>query len=244
MNRRLYALHRWLSALALVQLALWTISGALFVFLPIDLVRGAPVKGAHAASLHEALTPAALAKAQEQARQANLGDLTAIELRATPAGTFLLVRGARGIVRLGAASGEIVPVSDEEAKATASRDQPAHPAAGRAELLREDAPIDYRGKPLPAWRVELTDDNHTVVYVDATTGEVTARRNRYFRVYDLFWSLHIMDYHEREGFNHGLIRLFAVLGLGTVISGAVLWVLRMSRWRRRRSGAPPARPSD
>ena len=47
MNRRLYAIHRWISALAFVQLALWTISGSFFVLVPIARVHGDHGEGAH-----------------------------------------------------------------------------------------------------------------------------------------------------------------------------------------------------
>lgn len=122
----------------------------------------------------------------------------------------------------------------EEAEATARRDQPASPAVREARRL-EAAPVELRGKPLPAWRIELDDAAHTVVYVDATSGEVTARRSDLWRAYDFLWSLHIMDYRERESFNHLLIRGASVLAVLTVFSGVVLWVLRARRWWRERT---------
>ncbi len=47
MNRRLYALHRWLSAAAFLQLAIWTLSGAFFAMVPIETVRGPFVQDAN-----------------------------------------------------------------------------------------------------------------------------------------------------------------------------------------------------
>jgi uncharacterized iron-regulated membrane protein len=79
----------------------------------------------------------------------------------------------------------------------------------------------------------LADAANTVVYVDATTGDVTARRNEDWRTYDFFWSLHIMDYRGREDFNHWLIRGAAMLAMGTVLTGTILLVVRASRWVRR-----------
>jgi uncharacterized iron-regulated membrane protein len=83
--------------------------------------------------------------------------------------------------------------------------------------------------------VALGDAAGTVVYVDASTGDVTARRNDRWRTYDFFWSLHIMDYRGREDFNHWLIRAAALLAMATVASGIVLLALRAARWVRRRT---------
>ncbi|MGG2305125.1 hypothetical protein ACE4Z6_27260, partial [Salmonella enterica] len=51
MNRRLYALHRWISAIALAQLAIWVTSGFFFAITPMKRVKGTPVAGANTAPL-------------------------------------------------------------------------------------------------------------------------------------------------------------------------------------------------
>ncbi|HYU15827.1 MAG TPA: PepSY domain-containing protein, partial [Candidatus Acidoferrum sp.] len=99
---------------------------------------------------------------------------------------------------------------------------------------------EYRDKPLPAWQVRLRDRPGTVVYVDAITGDVTARRNDIWRWYDFLWSLHIMDYRGRDDFNHPLLIGAALLAVLTVLSGLTLWFIRLVRWpgrRRRRDRA-------
>lgn len=236
MNRRLYALHRWLSAVAFIQLALWTLSGAVFAFLPIETVRGPFVANAH---LRPVDGQRAVAPAEVLAR-AGLSEPSELSLRASPAGQFWLVRDPHRTLRFHAGTGAPAPVTRDEAAATARRDQAGAPAV-RAATLLESAPTEYRGKPLPAWRVELEDGAGTIVYVDASTGEVSARRSDVWRAYDFFWSLHIMDYRERESFNHWLLRGAALLAFVTVLSGVVLWTLRAFRWfGARRAGSRAA----
>ena len=87
---------------------------------------------------------------------------------------------------------------------------------------------------MPAYRVALADAEGTVIYVDALTGDVTARRNDRWRTYDFIWSLHIMDYRGREDFNHMLIRGAALLAMGTVMSGIILLTIRALRWLKRK----------
>jgi uncharacterized iron-regulated membrane protein len=85
----------------------------------------------------------------------------------------------------------------------------------------------------------VDDGRGTAVYVDALTGEVTARRSDLWRIYDFLWSLHIMDYRERESFNHPLLVAMAGVGLVTVLTGSALWILRLARWLRRTTGGQP-----
>jgi len=99
---------------------------------------------------------------------------------------------------------------------------------------------EYRGKPAPAWRVDLEHPKRPHIYVDAVTGEALARRNRLWRLFDFFWMLHIMDYRARESFNHPLLTAMSALALATGLSGLGLWGWRGATWARRRAGRPPS----
>jgi hypothetical protein len=237
MNRLLYALHKWISAAAFVQLAIWTISGFAFSWITQESIRSAPVEHAHATEMAEA-PPVPVDHAMEVASDA-AGGIERVELRGTPSGPFYIVKGRLATVRVDAQTGKLAPVTHEEAETIARRDQPGAPPVRATTLVTDAPPIEYRdcepaGCSLPAYRVALADQAGTVVYVDATTGDVTARRNDLWRTYDFFWALHIMDYRGREDYNHWLIRGAAVLAMGTVASGIVLLVVRASRWVRRK----------
>ncbi len=235
MNRLLYALHKWISAAAFVQLAIWTVSGFLFTAISQESIRSAPVEGAHRGVI-EGPPPIAVARALELASPAS-GNASRVELRATPTGLYYVVQGESATVRIDARAGVVAPVTSAEAEAIAQGDQPGAPQVKGTALVQSSSPppVEYRdcesGEcPLPAFRVALADAAGTVVYVDAVTGDVTARRNDRWRTYDFFWSLHIMDYRGREDFNHWLIRGAALLAMATVVSGIALLTLRAIRW--------------
>lgn len=236
MNRLLYALHKWISAIAFVQLAVWTVSGFTFTWITQDAIKSAPVEGANRAALADA--PAvSIARAMHVAAE-RTGAIERVDLRGTPDGPVYVVTGADAIVRVDATSGELAPVDRARAEAIARRDQPGSPTVSETSLVTQAPPIEYRDCesgdcPLPAFRVVLADRARTVVYVDARTGDVTARRNEDWRTYDFFWSLHIMDYRAREDFNHWLIRAAAMLAMGTVLTGTILLAVRATRWLRR-----------
>jgi hypothetical protein len=236
MNRLLYALHKWISAIAFVQLAVWTVSGFTFTWITQDAIKSAPVEGANRATLGDP-PPVSVARAMQAAATA-AGAIERVDLRGTPEGPVYVVTGADAVVRVDATSGELAPVDRAGAEAIARRDQPGSPTVLETTLVTQSPPIEYRdcesGEcPLPAFRVALADKARTVVYVDARTGDVAARRNEDWRTYDFFWSLHIMDYRAREDFNHWLIRAAAMLAMATVLTGTILLALRATRWVRR-----------
>lgn len=233
MNRFLYAVHKWISAAAFAQLAIWTVTGFLFVCFSQESMKSAPVEGAHRVAITQAPV-LGIARALEIAAD-KAGAIEKVELRGTPSGLYYFVKGESAVLRIDARSGEIAPVGPEEAVATARRDQPGAPEVRELTRLTEAPPIEYRDCPLPAYRVALADAEGTVVYVDATTGDVSARRNENWRTVDFLWSLHIMDYKKRESYNHVLILGAAVLAMATVLSGTVLLAIRAVRWIRRRA---------
>jgi hypothetical protein len=244
MNKLLYAIHKWLSAAAFVQLAIWTVSGSFFAWTKQESMKSAPVAGAHRGVISAA--PAAdVGRAIEAGRAAGAGDVERVELVARPSGAFYVVRGDRAVVRLDARTGALAAVTREEAEATARRDQPGDPAVKDATLVTAGPPIEYRDCEsgdcaLPAWRVSLADAAGTNVWVDATTGEVTTRRNDVWRTYDFLWSLHIMDYKERESFHHPLMWIAATAALLTVLTGIILLGVRTVRWWSRKLRRPAA----
>lgn len=226
MNRTLYAIHRWVSLAALLQLLVWTGTGLFFAVTPIEKVRGedrtaAPPVAAVPWERVGALPVAALAGAEE------------VLLRVVDGRPLLVARGPGGRrwavdAESGRAAGFDAAAAERIARADQAGSPPARPAA-----RIEEAPVEYRGRPLPAWRVDLDDGRGTRVYVDALTGAVTARRNGLWRLYDLLWGFHIMDWGGRESFNNLWLVAFAALGLLTAATGSVVWVARAARALRR-----------
>lgn len=226
MNRKAYALHRWLSLAALAQLLVWTSSGLFFAVTPIARVRGedrvvarppAPIPWEQVGRL-----PAeALAGAEEAT------------VRVVDGRTIVVARGpGERRFAVDAATGRAVAFDAAAAERIARADQAGSPRALAVAEIRT-APLEYRGGEVPAWRVDLDDGRSTRVYVDAATGAVAARRNGLWRAYDFLWALHIMDYGGHEDFNSVWLVLFAALGLATALSGTALWVLRAARRARR-----------
>lgn len=232
-NRTWYAIHRWLSALVGLQLVAWSAGGLIFSTHSIAWVRGEKGRRADRRAPipldRVRVTPAAAGAAAK-------GEVLEIELRALLGEPIYEVRTTAGPRLVDAVSGAVrPPLGEAEAVAVARADREGPPEVSSAELVERAAPMEYRGQPLPAWRVVFADDDQTHVWVDATTGQIRARRNAAWRRYDFFWMLHTMDYRGRDDFNRPILVAFAATGLCAVLAGWALWGLRLShRWWRSR----------
>ncbi|GAB4222619.1 MAG: hypothetical protein Kow0062_20870 [Acidobacteriota bacterium] len=226
-----YLLHRWLGLVVGLQLLAWSGGGFLFSVLDIHAVRGEDAsRGVVGRPLDPSLLPAS--------------EFTSVEDLGGPASATLIDRGAGPRWELRDSAGVLLAVIDARTAAPAElidADQAARiaaadfrepPAVASVGLLEADPPVEYRGRPLPAWRVAFADARRTHVYVDARTGAIAARRNRLWRVFDFFWMLHTMDYRGRDDFNNPLLTAFSVLALATSAAGIALWGWRLAPRRR------------
>ena len=219
-QRKLRKWHRWLALVTAVQLLLWTLSGAYFAFVDINFVRGADHRVAP--------VPVAL----------NLADVD----WATEEGAELIVRhrlpgelvvgvvGTGATVWYTAAGAALAELDAQEALQLAARATDLEPDS--AILVDEDVVgSEYRGRPLPLWRVFNSERPSTVAYLDATSGEVVAIRNTAWRWWDFLWSLHIMDYDDRDTIGTVLLKLFSVLAVLTAVMGIALFISLPNKWR-------------
>ena len=231
MNRFLYLWHRWIALLALIQLVVWSGTGFFFAVVPIERIRGEDRLSSH--------EPPRIDWAQITPVPTELASgATEVVLRHVGGTPVWDVRGPSRKL-LDARTGLPLSVDADLAARIARADQKDHPAVLSVDRI-EEAPLEYRERPVPAWRVNLNDGRGTSVYVDAVSGAVTARRNELWRTYDFLWGLHIMDYKGRDDFNNLPLTLMAGLGILTAVSGLVIWVVRGVRWLRRVRAAPAA----
>ena len=82
--------------------------------------------------------------------------------------------------------------------------------------------METRTRIGPYWRVNFSDTARSSLYISTATGEILDRRNSYWRVFDFFWMLHIMDYTGRQNFNNTLIIVVALVAIWLGLSGFIL----------------------
>jgi hypothetical protein len=224
---RLRRWHVWLGWIVGLPILLWVVTGLVMVARPIEEVRGE--------HLLRETRPMRLALAPVPPAIGGL-PIESLKLEQRAAGPRWVIVMANGPTRLAdPTSGALLPPLSAagavrevtvrylgRAKVrSVSRTDPANP------------PIEFR-RPEAAWQVAMDDGTH--FYVDANSGEVVARRTRWWRIYDLMWGLHIMDLKTREDTHNPLTIGFGIAALVMALLALVLLPLS-TRWRRRKTKA-------
>lgn len=228
-------MHKWLGLLIGLQLVLWMASGLMMSLLDHDEVQG------HARRAHPA-PDAAWPQGLLSPGQIIAASPTPIQ---TVAARWLMGRPVyqladeQGMRLIDAASGDAIAIDAGMATALAAASYRGEGQPTAPRLL--NGTLEARGHEGPLWRVDFSDAEATTVYLSAQTGDVLEHRNRTWRLFDVFWMLHIMDYGGRQDFNNPLVVTMAIGGLWLAVCG--IWLLVASfrvsefvpqRWRRSR----------
>ena len=215
-------IHLWLGLVIGLQLLVWVVSGLIMVARPIEEVRGTDMRR---------VAPALVLPRGEGALARATADLPAIERvelanvlgrpvwRITTAGTARLADASSG-------APWILTARDAEAIARAATIMPGTPAITAIDPAKP--PLELR-REMPGWQLDYPDGTH--VFISAT-GEILALRTPWWRTYDWFWGLHILDPMGRETAHGPVIIIASILALGTVLTGLVLTVWHFTRRQR------------
>lgn len=224
--------HKWLALIIGAQLLIWFTSGVIMSFLPIDKVRGEHLVNREAVGTiprgTQMIAPATLlAQADEP--------VEAVTWRMLDGRPITEVATGKGVRLFDARTGTALPAVDAIQATRIARaawkaiDKPA----SRPSRVIAESP-EYRGA-LPAWRIAFADPDRTSVFIAAETGKITAVRTGTWRLYDFFWSLHIMDWKNHEDFNTWWLLTFAIGGLTLGVAGTVLLFMRWPIRKMRRN---------
>ena len=209
--------HKWLGLILGLQILLWFFSGFMMSWMPIDEIRGDH-----------------LMKPQQAAPLSLNGvDLSTIELVAVEPINGLQIKPWLGTTVIEVTTDTqkllfdahslqlISPLSEQQVRDIIQANLLSQYEISSIELLNE-VPNEARGRQAPLWQVQLSGDEQPRIYISAATGEVVAKRTNRWRLFDFLWMLHIMDYDEREDFNHPLLYLTALSALLFTCSGFIL----------------------
>lgn len=226
-------IHKWIGLLIGLQFVLWTVSGAMMALLDMDEVAGGGTR-----EPVEAPMPAADPWPAVR-QQLGAAPVTGLSVRPLLGRQLFEVHSAGGTRLFEAATGAPVAVDAPLARDVAAA---AYAGEGKVESvtpLREIS-LAVRDHQLPIWRVDFDDGKNSSFYVSGTNGELLARRNDTWRLWDFFWMLHNMDYVNRTSFNHPLIIFLGFAAVWLAITGVYLlvrtgWRSDFKKARHRRS---------
>lgn len=232
------SLHNWMGLLVGIQIVFWFVGGLVMTVLPLDLVRG------ERSMAEQAPVSATMDQIALLGNQQNLDSVRSIIAREVAGTPVLQVTDLAGetVIYHAETAALLSPINEGLAAKVALddfsyrvADDDADVAVIATEWLTEE-PGDFR-RTLPVWQVSLDDPDGTRLYVSPDTGRVLARRNDYWRVFDFFWMLHIMDYDEREDFNNPLLIATTITSTLFVLTGIILLYFRFWPRRKKRRAA-------
>lgn len=209
-------LHKWFGLVLGLQFLLWALSGATMALLDHHKVSGEHAL-APAAQLPAPASLLPLAQVSETLGQ----PVTKLRLKPLYDSWVYEATTPVGVKILDAASGQPIAIDAAKARQLAVAGFTCYEPPKSVTYIAKPT-LETRDLALPVWRVEFSDKERHALLVSATTGDVLAAKNDTWRLWDIAWMLHIMDYDDRQSFNHPLIISLGPGAAWLALSGLIL----------------------
>ena len=219
-------MHKWVGLVVGLQFLLWLASGMVMSLFDRDVVEGmahrAPLKAAAEWPRTGLVAPADVLAASRK-------PVESIDSRWLLQVPAYLLKNGEGSWLVDARNGAPLAVSAAQALEVARADYVGDGKAGQPQWVAKPT-LEIRKHRGASWRIDFDDAEATTIYVSAVDGRILERRNATWRLFDIAWMLHIMDYGGREDFNNSLLLMAALGGLWMALSG--IWLLCTQRSQR------------
>ena len=204
--------HKYLSFFISLQLFLWTISGIYFAFNKIELVRGEQYRLTESFPINFDEVKFSRPDVHQVKAINRLGEI------------IFVVRGSKGIEYLDPFGTPVNKLNKDEVFEIVSSSSSLEPIDSE-EITESSKGSDYRGRDLPLYKVTALNDKDKKInlYLNVFSGEITAVRSLQWRIWDLMWGFHIMDWQTRDKINNIFLKIFSILALASSISGILLF---------------------
>ena len=204
--------HKYLSFFISLQLLLWTISGIFFAFNKIELVRGEQYRLTQNFPINFDEIKFSRSDVQQVKAINRLGK------------TIFVVSGSKGIEYLDTFGSSLNKLNKDEVFEIVRASSTLKPI-GLEEITESSKGSEFRGRDLPLYKVTSLNDKDKKInlYINIFSGEITAVRSLQWRIWDLMWGFHIMDWQTRDKINNIFLKIFSILALVSSISGILLF---------------------
>ena len=204
--------HKYLSFFISVQLFLWTVSGIYFAFNKIELVRGEQYRLTESFPINFNEVNFSRSNVQQVKAVNRLGEI------------IFVVSSSMGVEYLDAFGSPVNKLNKNEVFEIVSASSTLMPI-DLEEITESSKGSEFRGRNLPLFKVTSLNkkDKKINLYLNVFSGEITAVRSLQWRVWDLMWGFHIMDWQTRDKINNIFLKIFSILALVSSISGILLF---------------------
>mgnify|MGYP005691376683 FL=1 len=204
--------HKYLSFFISVQLFLWTVSGIYFAFNKIELVRGEQYRLTESFPINFNEVNFSRSDVQQVKAINRLGEI------------IFVVTGSKSIEYLDSFGTPVNKLNKNEVFEIVSASSTLMPI-DLEEITESSKGSEFRGRDLPLFKVTSLNDKDQKInlYLNVFSGEITAVRSIQWRIWDLMWGFHIMDWQTRDKINNIFLKIFSILALVSSISGIMLF---------------------
>ena len=204
--------HKYLSFFISLQLFLWTISGIYFAFNKIELVRGEQYRLTESFPINFDEVKFSRSDVQQVKAIKRLDEI------------IFVINASKGIEYLNALGTPVSKLSQSEVFEIVSSSSTLEPI-DLEEITESSKGSEFRGRDLPLYKVTSINDKDKKInlYLNVFSGEITAVRSLQWRIWDLMWGFHIMDWQTRDKINNIFLKIFSILALVSSISGILLF---------------------
>lgn len=205
-------IHKYLSLFISLQLLLWTASGIYFAYNKIENVRGEQYREQTSFSVD-------LGKINFEVE-----DISTLSFANRLNERVVVIRDTQGKKYFDFDGNLIDKISFEDALEVVKTKTNLSPLLVE-EVTEAKKRAEYRGRDLPIFRVvSKNKKNEEInVYVNPYSGDISAVRSTQWRIWDLLWGFHIMDWQDRDNIGNIFLKIFSVLALLSAITGIVLF---------------------
>jgi len=215
-------LHKWIGLAIGIQVTIWMVSGFMMGWLDHDQVQGHRNQS-HADTLPTLLHGGDLVEPLVILAQLPFdSDIRLINLQTLLDTPVYRAELSGGPQLFSATTGRKFEISADIARTIAEKD---YSGSGEiTDITAITAPaMEVRRHAGGVWQVDFDDADATSLYVAKADGKILERRNDTWRLFDVFWMLHIMDYQGRESFNNAFAIIASLLAAWFAITGVVLF---------------------
>ena len=204
--------HKYLSFFISVQLFLWTVSGIYFAFNKIELVRGEQYRLTESFPINFDEVKFSRSDVVQVKAINRLGEI------------IFVVSGSKGTEYLDSFGIPVEKLNKSEIFEIVSSSSTLKPI-DLEEITESSKGSEFRGRNLPLYKVTSLNDKDKKInlYLNVFSGEITAVRSLQWRIWDLMWGFHIMDWQTRDKINNIFLQIFSILALVSSISGIMLF---------------------
>lgn len=217
-------IHKWMGLVIGFQIVVWTLSGTAMALLDMGAVAG------------PAPQPQLLRPWPARLAPPPPGPAEALTLRQLLGRPVYQVESGGETRLFDATTGAPLRIGAPTAIAVARHAWSVSAPVDRVRLLSEPN-LESRDHEGPVWRIDFAGAGARSAYVQGRTGEPLVVRSTTWRLWDVAWMLHNMDYAERKSFNHPLIIFAGFAALWVSLTGFYLifksfrrrefrWILR------------------